>query len=243
MAIQKPALFVPVTISTGVSQSIPFNRGGAKTATIAAATYYTPAALAAAIQAAMTAADGATTWTVTVSASGRFSISGTAAFILSWGSNLASEAQQLLGWPAGATGSALTQTAPNQHQGGWYADDPVVDDTRDLPVLERAQTVALSGRPKVVTYATRYLRTIVLGSLQGWKVFVADEGSSYLNEAIQRVITGSGCARFRWFPDQTDLATGSDYALDLDSARRLPRDRLSSGVALYSLALTFRPYV
>lgn len=241
MATPKPAIMWPISIAPGAGASIPFNRGGAKTATIATGTYYTPAALAAAVQAALTAADGATTWTVTVSATGRFTIAASAAFVLSWGAGLAGEAQLLLGWPAGATGSATTQTATNQHQNAWYADDPVVDDSGERAAFERAQTKALSGRVKSTTHATRYRRTIALGYLPAWKVWLDEEGS-HLNEALDRLLV-SGWARFRWFPDQLDLATGSDYALDLDTAKGLPRNRLSHGAALYALTLQLCKYV
>ncbi len=242
MATPKPSLMWPVSVAPGAGASIPFNRGGAKTATIATATYYSPVTLAAAVQAALTAADGATAWTVTVSATGRFTIAASAAFVLSWGAGLAAEAQQLLGWPAGATGSAATHTATYQHQNGWYADDPVMDDSGERAIFDRSQTVALSGKVKGVTHATRYRRTIALGYLAAWKVWTEDEGASHLNESLDRLLT-QGWARFRWFPDQTDLATGSDYALDADTAKGLPRNRLSSGAALYSLTLQLRKYV
>lgn len=244
MTPPKPAIMWPLTISAGVNDRIDFNRGGVKAATIAAATYYTPAALVAAVQAALTAADGAVTWTVSVNASGRVVVGGTSSFVLLFatGAGAATSARYVLGFGAVDTASATTATAQNQHQNGWYASDPVVDDTGDRAIHERSQTVALSGKVRGSTHATRYRRVIVLGALPAWKVWTEEEGSTYLNEALER-LHASGWSRFRWFADQTALAVGTDYALDLKSADTVPRDRLSPGAALYSLTLQFRKYV
>lgn len=143
---------------------------------------------------------------------------------------------------SGNTQAGTQVTSQAQHQNAWYADDPVVDDSGDRAIYERSQTVALSGKVRGATHATRYRRAIVLGSLAAWKVWSEDEGTSHLNEALERLLA-SGWARFRWFPDQTLLGTGTDYALDLKSAEALPRDRLSPGAALYSLTLQLRKYV
>lgn len=244
MAPPKPAAFWPITISAGVNDKIDFNRGGVKVATIAAGAYTTMAALLTAVDAALTAADGATTWTLDLPTLGRVRVSASANFVLlfSTGANAAASPRDLLGFGAVDTASSTSAVATNQHQHGWYADDPVVDDTGDRAHHERSQSVALSGRVKGVTHATRYRREVVLSHLAAWKTWTEDEGSTHLNEAIERLVS-DGWARFRWFPDQLDLATGTDYALDLDSAKTLPRNRLSPGTALYSLTLRLRKYV
>ena len=243
MAPPKPAIFWPVTITAGVNDKIDFNRGGVKVATVAAGTYYSPLTLLAAVDAALTAADGATTWTLDFPTTGRVRVNASANFVLlfSTGANAAASPRDLLGFGTVDTASSTSAVAEHQHQHAWYADDPVADDTRDLASFERAQTVALSGRVKGLTHATRYRREVVLTYLPAWKRWTEDEGA-YLNEAIER-LWADGWARFRWFPDQSDLATGSDYALDLDTAKGTPRERLSPGSALYSLTLKLRRYV
>jgi len=154
----------------------------------------------------------------------------------------ADAAPPLLG-VTGNTPAGTTVTSQAQHQHAWYADDPVVDDTGDRAAYERSQTVALSGKVRGATHATRYRRAVVLGSLAAWKVWAEEEGTTHANEALERLLASGGWARFRWFPDQTLLGTGTDYALDLKSAEALPRDRLSPGAALYSLTLQLRKYV
>jgi hypothetical protein len=78
------------TVESGVNNRIEFNRGGVKNALVAGGHYLTGALLATAIQAAMTSADGATTWTVTYSSVTRlFTIAGTNAFTLLFGTGTA----------------------------------------------------------------------------------------------------------------------------------------------------------
>lgn len=244
MAAIKPAAMWPLTISAGVNDKIDLLVGATPyTATIAAATYYSLPSLATALQAALTAAV-ANTWGVGWSGiPAKINITGASAFTLKWGTgaNAAVGPRLLLGWTAADTSSAAAQTAPNQHQNAWYADDPVADDTGDLPVYVRSQGRALAGRMKSLHFATQYVRTVRLAFLLETKVFKALE-STKVNEAIERLFE-SGWARFRWFPDQTDLNTGTDYVLELDAAKALPRDRLSAGAALYSVTLPMSKYV
>jgi hypothetical protein len=140
---------------------------------------------------------------------------------------------------------ATSVTGAYQIRNLWCAPDPVTGDTGDLDQFERAQTVALSGVVKSVEYgdpdAPKRIRTVSFAFLPAYKVFIADEGSN-TNEAIQRLFR-RGWTRFRWFNDQADLATGTDYVLDLDTAKALPHNRLSHGAALFSLSLRMRPLV
>lgn len=248
MAPALPKAFWPLIVAAGVNDKIDFRRDGAgadDTATIAAGTYLSAALLAVAVQTALDAAYATGDWTVSVSATGRVTIAHSAtAFVLkfSTGANAATSARDLLGFGTVDTVSGLSATGANQHQNGWYAEDPVVDDTRDLPAFERAQTVALGGPVKSLEFATRYGRSISLAFLQPHKVFKEDEGSTHLNEAIERLVE-DGWSRFRWWPDASVEGTSADYALDIDSAKTLPRDRLARAVALYSLTLKLRKFV
>jgi hypothetical protein len=189
---------------------------------------------------------GAPVWAVTVSETGRVTVSGGSvapfSILFLTGANAATSARSVLGFGAVDTAVAFSATAANQAQQMWFPGECVADDTGDLDVYERAQTTSLAGVVKGLDYATRLVRAVSFSLLPPHKVFIANEGSTYLNEAVQRLFR-SGWTRFRWFNDATDLATGTDYVLDLDTAKALPRNRLSPGSALYSLNLKMRKFV
>ena len=237
----RPKAFWPLTIpSTG--NKIDFTMSGSPlVATVQAATYTSPQQLASYVLAALIAAINAG-WTVTVNAEGRFVITAGTAFTLNWenGPNAAHSIATFLGWTdsddqASVAGSA---TAPRQHQNAWYASDQVVSDSGDRPLWERAQKVAPSGRVKGLTSGRRRVRDIKLGFLPSWKVWVAGEGTTHPDEAIERLYD-AGWAKFRWWPDAADDATFADYALDADTAGELPFNRLAPGSPVYSLDLRF----
>jgi hypothetical protein len=251
MALALPKAFWPLTIVAGVNDLIDVKVGASTyLATIAPGTYDHPVwyageastSLLGAVQVALQAAV-ANTWTHAVVA-GRVRIGGAAAFelLFSTGANAAASARDVLGYGAVDTSAAASATAANQHQNAWYADDPVADDTGELPAFERAQTVALGGPVKSIEFAKRYGRAVSLAFLQPHKVFTAEEGSTHSNEAIERLLE-DGWSRFRWWPDASVETDWADYALDLDSAKALPRDRLARAVALYSLTLKLRKFV
>lgn len=237
-----PKAFWPLTITAGSNDKIDFNRGGVKAATIAAATYYSAADLATAVDTALTAADGATSWTVTVSATGRFTIAASASFTLlfSTGANAATSARHVLGYGSVDTGSATSQTATYQHQNGWYGDRSVGFDGR--PAFRRlaAQTVSLAKNVRSVTWAEAELRAINLVNLPAAKTKIDREGSA-LNEAIER-LWRDGFARFRWWPDASVEGTSVDYALDESALRDFDPPRLQTK-ELYTLEWIFRRYV
>ena len=104
------------TIKAGFNDKINFNLGGVLVATIAPGYYPTAALLCAAIVAALTAAV-ANAWVCSYdSGTHKFTISGTAAFILLFGSgaNVETSAAKSLGWTVADTSSATSQTAPNE---------------------------------------------------------------------------------------------------------------------------------
>jgi hypothetical protein len=189
---------------------------------------------------------GAAEWSVTVSSGGRLNIdigSGMPFRLLfSTGANAATSARDVLGFGAIDTPSATSATGANQMQQTWFPGECVADDTGDLDFHQRAQAVALGGPVKSLHFGTVIRREVRFDFLPAWKVFQASEGSTYLNESFQRLLA-SGWARLRWFNDATDLATGTDYVLDLDTAKQLERDRVSAGTALYGLRLKLRKYV
>lgn len=247
MAVPVPKACWPIVV-TAANGKIDLRRSGAgadDTATIAAGTYLSAALLAVAVQGALAAAYGTGVWTVTVSATGRFTIAHSAtAFALkfSTGANAATSARDLLGFGSVDTASALSATATSQHQGGWYADDPVADDTGDLPGYERAVARAQGGQTRAVDFGTTYDRVVTLEHLEGHKVFKADEGAGHLNEAIERLFD-SGWSRFRWWPDASVEGTWTDYVLAPDTAKALTRARLSPGHPRYALTLRLWKWV
>lgn len=242
MAITRPAAMWPLTITAGVNDKINFNRGAVKTATVAAGTYYTPASLAAAVQTALTTADGVVTFTVGVSTTGRIVVTCGSAFSLlfSTGANAATSMRDVLGFGAVDTASSTTATSTNQHQNAWYGDRSVGFD--GAPHFKRmaAQTVSLAQNVRSVVWSESELRSITLTNIPASKTKIDREGSA-LNEAIER-LWRDGHARFRWFPDQTQLGTGTDYALDLDDLKSFDPPRLPSK-ELYTVEWKFRRYV
>jgi hypothetical protein len=123
--------------------------------------------------------------------------------------------------------------------GAWCPGVPPADDTGDLAQHARAQGVSLSGRVRGLHFGTSYTRALRFEHLQGHKVFVADEGAAHVGEAFERFLAG-GWSRFLWVPDSAAPMVAAEYAFDLDSAKALPRERLSRGLARYSLSLKFR---
>ncbi len=102
------------TIVTGCNDRIDFNRGGVKVATIAAGTYATGSALAAAIVTALEAADATPVWACSYSgATFKFTISSDLAFTLLFGSgaNLVRSMAIDIGFATSDTGSATSQVA------------------------------------------------------------------------------------------------------------------------------------
>lgn len=228
-----PKAFWPLIITAGANDTFYVQIAGLRLVTIAAGTYYSAAALAEATRVALQAAY-ANTWSVTISATGRVTIAGAASFTLA-------DQIQALGFVSGSYASGLSVTGEAQHQNGWYADDPVADDTGNLPGYERAAARALGGQTRAVDFGTVYDRVITLDHLPGHKVFKADEGAN-LNEALERLFD-SGWARFRWWPDASDEPAFQEYLLAPDTAKALTRQRLSPGHARYALSLRLWKWV
>jgi hypothetical protein len=259
MPLPIPKAFWPFTVVAGVNDRIDF-KVGANTyvATITPGTYTHPfwfagdleTSLASAIVFALSAAYGAVDWfsgPAPGGAPGRFLISNVqnvpVQLLGATGANVARSALGWIGWGAVDGGFNVQNIVPSQHANGWYAEDPVEDDTDELPSWNRAQTRALGGAVKSVQFGgTLYERSIALGFLQPYKVFKNAEGAQHANEALERLIE-SGWSRFRWWPDGSAEATYGDYVLDLDTAKRLLRNRLSPGAAFYSYPLRFLKFV
>lgn len=176
-------------------------------------------------------------------AMGHFVIGGEAPFelLFSSGANQAVSARDLLGFGIGDTVSGKQVVSPFQHQNGWYVADPVQDDTGDLPLYERGQSVAQGGPGYSLDFGTRYQRIIRLGYVPAQKAFKAAEGVRR-NEAIERLFD-AGWKRVRWWSDSLDELSGADLMMDLETAKTLPRDRLSPGNPLYSLRMKFWKFV
>lgn len=245
MPLPLPKAFWPLAIVAGVNDRFDVLVDAVKrVATIAAGTYLSPADLALAVQASLEVAY-ANGWSVSVGPTGRVTVTGSAVFQLLFGTGLfaAVSPRDVLGFEAVDTASAASATGAYQHQNGWYSDDPVEDDTDDLPAWTRSQTRALGGHVRSVQFGgALYDRIISLGFLKPHKVFRAQEGADHPREALERLIE-SGWARFRWWPDAAVDAVWGDYTLELKTASRLARNRLSPGMARYTYPLTFLRYV
>lgn len=217
-----PKCFWPLVLSEGVNDQIVTSAGSA---TLIADIPFTSAAeIAATLQSELGAG-----WAVTVSATGRFTFK-------KFGSPVTVDAGALatiLGFVGGEVG-----TGSYQHQNGWYGCDPVVKDTRDRPIFCRAQSIAVAtGRVVGLEYGERFVREIEIGYLPPHKYQVETEDDRR-NEAIERFLR-KGFQRFTWWADASNEEACADYAIALDSAKELPWNRLSPGVALYSLPLKF----
>lgn len=104
------------TIVAGFNDRIDFNRGGVKVATIAAGTYATAALFAAAVVAALEAADATPAWACSYSGSTfKFTISSDIPFTLLFesGANISRGAAKELGFNAADTSSATSHTGNN----------------------------------------------------------------------------------------------------------------------------------
>jgi hypothetical protein len=104
------------TITAGFNDKIDFNRGGVKVATVAAGTYATGAALAAAVVTALEAADATPVWACSYSVSTfKFTVSSDLAFTLLWGTgtNTGTACHKELGFAVADTGSATSQVGAN----------------------------------------------------------------------------------------------------------------------------------
>lgn len=256
MAVPKPKSFWPLQVTSGVNDKIDFSRAGTPfTASLGTALYLSPKyilgeaipSLHTAVESAMRAACGVNDIVVTLDGTtGRFAIRCTGAALalrFGTGANVATSAHGLLGYFGGdvGVGANVDAVANYQHQNGWYAPDPVQDDTGDLGEFTRVQAVALNGAVKSLDFGARDLRTILLAHVPAAKAYIADEGAT-TNEALERLIR-SGWTRFRWWPDASVEGVWADYVLDLETAKQIPRRRLSPAAAYYDFTLRMRPYL
>lgn len=242
MAIPKPRVFWPLTI-TATNGKVYFARGGTDfTGTIAAGTYLSPSDLATAVAAAMNALDGGNVYVVTVTSDGLFTVSGTFAFELRWGF-LANSAASALGWFSVDTVSSVTQTANFQHVNGWYSPVAVRRDSEPLYEQENSVvTVALAGQSVFHGENELERRELVFDYLPPERTRITSEGGgANNNRAIERWWR-DGRARFRYWPDGAQDGVSYDYFLDLDSLKKFEPARMDTK-ALYAVTLKLRRYV
>lgn len=145
-----------------------------------------------------------------------------------------------LGFNDSAHGASVTGAL--QHESGWYGDRAVRFDSQPWKDRAIAGDVAVSGKVKAVQFGgVRTLRSISLAMLLPHKAKIDREGA-FVGEAVER-LWRDGAARFRWWPDSSDVDSFADYCLD-------PRDRVSfnpsrddTKLERYSLRWTFREFV
>lgn len=244
-----PKCYWPVTITAGVNDAFQVKRvsdSAQINVTIAAGTYYSFESLRAAVQTALTAA-WSNGWAVSLASDNRVSFTGTASFALRFAyvGATGKMVAPLLGFRADAieTGSGTSLVSTHQHANGWYAPDPVADDTEDLPGYDRAVARAIGGQTKAVDFGTVYDRVITLGYLPAVKVYKAAEVLTANKRQAIEWLFDDGWARFRWWPDASVEATWTDYVLSPETAKALVRNRLSPGSPLYSLTLRLWKWV
>lgn len=241
MALSLPKAFWPITITAGLNDAIDVTTPSAQTVRVAAGTYYSPTDLLAAVAAAL--APLPFSWIPgSVSSSGRVALpipsAGVLTFRFGTGPNVATSIHSLLGFAnldlSATLGVAVSQY---QHANGWYAVDPPQDDTGEIPEYQVAVARSRGMQTLGLDFGTTYRRDIALAYLPAWKVFTPSEGSGNTNEAIQRLFDPPARFRFRWWSDGTSDATASDYLLDPEASKKLPRNRFSPGNPRYSVAL------
>jgi hypothetical protein len=149
--------------------------------------------------------------------------------------------RRLLGIEDGTLGPGASISGAGQHASAWYGSDPAADDSYDRPSrIIRSQTRSLSGKVRTRTFATTYERAIGLAYLPPHKTFISEEGSSYTNEALERLFL-NGAERLRWWPDASVPGTYADYALSKDVA--FDPKRLAPAVDLYAQPLRLLRYI
>lgn len=242
MSIAKPWAYYPVIISS-TNREIAFTipPSSNSTAFIATGTYYSPADLATAVQAAFTTA-GYGPWTVTYDAvAGRFTIArGGGDFTLQFftGSNQAS--LELGFTPSTTAASGGTVTGPNQPKGVWQAPSAVASDSKDI--RDRAMdtlTVAVGGQTKLVTEVEHKLRALVFKYLPPEQTFITRQSAPYT--AIEN-LWESGRPRFRYWPDRAS-GTYADWVLEAETLKKFAPKRMNTGRELYEFELRLRGYV
>ncbi len=246
MSIPLPKAFWPVTIDATNNKIYVRQVSTDYTGTIASATYYSAETLRAAVQTALIAAGGAGSWTVTLSATGRFAfVNSSTAFSTRFASLTTAAASTILGYGAvnlTATGSGpYTAAAPVQHTNGWYSAVAVRRDSGTLRdrTADR-MTVTLAGQNKRIVEGEVTMRTLFWSYLTDAKTHVEFE-SSTTNEAIERWWR-DGAARFRYWPDGTVEATYGDYFFDEETMQDFRPERMDTK-ALWSFLMKLRGYI
>lgn len=241
MAIPLPKVFWPITIGA-TNCKIYFKQIATDyAATIAAATYYSAATLAGAVEEALNAVGGTGTWTVVVSSVGIFTLTNVNyTFQLRFSTFTTNTARSVLGYAAAdaaASGSGPYITVANyQHQNGWYSPVAVKSDTGET--FERPNTVitvAIGGQCQAIDENELTKREVEFAFLPAVRATCALDivaGSTGVR-AIENWWR-SGFGRFRYWPDGTAANTYEDYFLDGSSLEDgFKIDRQFINAALY----------
>jgi len=212
-------------------------------ADIAAADYATPELLAAAMKTALDAESLASgnnlTYTVTVGSTGLITIAATGAFKIN--AYAAGRANYLIGFHA-ESASATSNTADQQHQGGFYFGETGPDlsmDTGDQPEINAQQNVALDGhiteRP---VGSIKYTREMEIG--------FSDEAHTYKTtnyakswEDLWEYIRGGNSRYVTYAPDASSISN-TNYHIEPEPFMPKRRD---PAVELWSWKVMLRKHV
>ncbi len=214
-------------------------------ATITAGTYLTPELLAAEVKTQLEAG-GSGTYTVTVSADGKFTIAGSIDFALDW-SGAANSATYVLGWEGSDVASGASHTAPNQHHAGFYFGETGPDlevDSEETPEANAPQSVSMGGTvTQYPTGAIRYSREMKISFMDRARAWEstnneksAEDMFNYLMGAASRYIT--------YAPDASSISETSYYVVPSDGAMHTYKPiRLDPSVELWAFGLLLRKKV
>lgn len=265
MSLEIPRLFWPLTL-TASNNGIKFTvSGGAHggaiyTGTVAAATYYDPETLYAAVEAGFEAAtDGTHAYkadhggevTVAMTADGVLSITfveaGCTQVVIHWNDGGAAVVAlaALLGFSSAANDTdasdPFTFTADYQMQHFWTPGICVETDSEDRKIWTRAVAEAAGGQASVIQHGS-YIkrRKLRFDFLSPVKVFTSYAGGGNTNGDFETFYTdATALGRFRYWPDRATTGTYSDlFVLDASSRDVLEKSaRKAPGVQLYSIEL------
>lgn len=230
MSIAKPKAFWPLTVDATCDQIYVNVGAGFVLKTIGHATYYSAEELRAAVAVAMPG------FTVTVSASGYFTITNGTPYILKRGG---SNGVGLMGFDdnLGDTANTVSHTSEFQHANGWYAGVAVRSDS--LPIRDRdndVMTLTQGGQSKFVSVTELTRRELKFQYLSAAKTYEAYEGATGLNQAIERW-WDNGRARFRYWGDATVEGTYDDMVFDADTIKEFRPTRMQDRKALYEVII------
>jgi len=267
MALTRPRLLWPITVETGVNDTIRLtasDMGGAQDATITAGDWYVSgdgtasdllAEVVTRLNAACVAGGGAANFSAVVSTTGTITISrAVGTFTILW-------ATTPVGAPFGVEmgftsdrATVASMAGDVQHESGWYPERYLKSYEGALVERVGAASVAVSGRVRVHELAVHTTHHASVEHLPLGKIRTGEAG--YTNEALQALWADpAAVADFRFYSDVTSTSYVRAAIADPTWIERLVDDSVIGGasggatrlqypaVFLYEARLPLRLYV